>query len=311
MITICLLLILAKGVEISGALQPVGVLLIRVWLGNRFIALLATLTIMAFISAFANNTPIVVMMLPILIGVAHRTGISPSKMLMPVGFATIIGGMTTTIGTSTNLLVVSISESYGLERLQMFDFFLPALGAAAVGILYLWLLAPRLLPDRPSLLAGTTQRVFAAVITIAPDSPFAGQSFGSMTRKLDEQLRVTRIERGNSLELVRLPTLTLQPGDRLHVKGTPEAIHNAQTAFGASGKQAGLTRVPDERLVEVVVTRDSRLHGMRLSLAQKSTLRGLYPIGWYRPGERQLTPLARSSDPLLQTGDVLLMHSLR
>lgn len=133
LITICLLLVLAKAVEISGALRPIGIFLVRIWLANRFLALLATLILVALISAFANNTPVVVMMLPVLVGVAHRAGISPSKMLMPVGFATILGGMCTTIGTSTNLLVISISEDYGLQRLEMFDFVVPA--AAATGFL--------------------------------------------------------------------------------------------------------------------------------------------------------------------------------
>ena len=146
LITICLLLVLAKGVEISGALHIAGKWLSRIWLGHRQLALLATLVFAAFTSAFANNTPIVVMMLPILVGVAHRVEIPPSKILMPVGFATIIGGMSTTIGTSTNLLIVSVSEDYGLPRLEMFDFILPATLAAAVGLIYLWLVAPRLLP---------------------------------------------------------------------------------------------------------------------------------------------------------------------
>jgi Na+/H+ antiporter NhaD/arsenite permease-like protein len=135
LITICLLLILAKGVETSGALRPVGRVLTRLWLTNRSMALLATLILAAFLSAFVNNTPIVVMLLPVLVGVAHRSGIAPSKMLMPVGFATIVGGMCTTIGTSTNLLVVSMAADAGLERLGMFDFVVPAALTAGVGIL--------------------------------------------------------------------------------------------------------------------------------------------------------------------------------
>jgi len=311
LITICLLLVLVKGVEISGALRPVGVLLVRAWLANRFLALLATLTLVAFISLFANNTPIVVMMLPILVGVAHQTGISPSKMLMPVGFATILGGMCTTIGTSTNLLVVSIAEDYGMQRLQMFDFFLPAAAAAAMGIIYLWLLAPRLLPERPSLLAGTSHRVFDATILIDKNSAFGGETLASVMRQLGDDIRVTRVERSMSRELVRLPTLTLQAGDTLHIKAAPEAIHRAQAAFGTRVEQGNTDRAPDERLVEVVVTHDSNLDGKRLAQATQGVLRGLYPIGWLRPGQGRLTPLDRSSDPLLQTGDVLLMQGPR
>lgn len=311
LITICLLLVLAKGVEISGALRPVGVLLVRMWLANRFLALLATLVFVAGISAFVNNTPLVVMILPILVGVAHQTGTSPSKMLMPVGFATILGGMCTTIGTSTNLLVVSISEDHGMERLQMFDFLAPAAAAAAIGIIYLWLLAPRLLPERPSLLAGTSHRLFDATLVIEKGSAFAGKNLARVMRQLGDDIRVTRVERSQSRELVRLPTLTLQTGDTLYIKGAPEAIHRAQAAFGKRVEPLNTVRAPDQRLVEIVVTHDSNLDGKRLAQATQGVLNGLYPIGWLRPGQGGITPLDRSSDPLLHIGDVVLMQGPR
>jgi di/tricarboxylate transporter len=310
LITICFLLVLAKGVEISGALHAVGKLLTKVWLRNRYLALLATLVIAAFISAFANNTPIVVMMLPILVGVAHRADIPPSKILMPIGFATIIGGMSTTIGTSTNLLIVSVSDELGLPRLEMFDFTLPAVIAASAGLLYLWIVAPKLLPVRPSLLAGTAPRVYNAVVEIDDDSPFAGKTLGMLFRELGDDIRVTHIERGGSIAVVRLPTLILQPGDQLEIRGTPEVVHAAQRALGG-GRTDDLTRLPDERVVEVVVTRDSPLHGKTVHEARRAELRGLYPIGWYRPGQRAMKPIARTSDFRLQTGDVLLMQGPR
>lgn len=311
LITICLLLILAKGVEVSGGLQPIGRLLMRFWLFNRIIALFATLVIAAFVSAFANNTPIVVMLLPLLVGVAHRTEIPASKILMPVGFATIVGGMSTTIGTSTNLLVVSVSEDLGLPRLQMFDFTLPAVLAAGAAIVYLWLIAPHLLPDRPSLLAGSRPRIFDSAVTIEEGSPIIGLTLSELMQRMRGQIRLTRVERGGALELVRLPTLTLQAGDSLHLRGSPEDIQATQEGLGSDTRAGGLTRAPDERLVEVVVTRDSPLHRKRLSEVRRETLRGLDPIGWYRPGQRTMTALEKTSDPLLRTGDVLLMQGPR
>lgn len=311
LITICLLLILAKGVEVSGALHAVGKLLTRAWLASYQLAMLATLVIAAFLSAFANNTPIIVMMLPILIGVAHRADVSPSKILMPIGFATIIGGMSTTIGTSTNLLIVSVSEDLGLPRLEMFDFTLPAVIAAGAGLIYLWILAPRLLPVRPSLLAGTAPRVYNAVIELGDDSAFAGRPLSALVRELDEEIRITNVERGSAAALVRLPTLVLQAGDQLQVRGSPEAIHAAQRFLGGAGRADNLMREPDERVVEVVVTRDSPLHGKKLSEAREVELRGLYPIGWYRPGQRGVVPVGRSRDPDLRTGDILLMQGPR
>ena len=311
LITICLLLVLAKGVEISGALHAVGKWLSQIWLGHRNLALLATLVFAAFTSAFANNTPIVVMMLPILVGVAHRVEIPPSKILMPVGFATIIGGMSTTIGTSTNLLIVSVSEDYGLPRLQMFDFIVPAVLAATIGLAYLWLLAPRLLPVRPSLLAGIAPRLFNSVVELSAESPFATKSLSEVIHALGPDVRIIRIERGDDIDLVRLPTLQLQVDDRIQIRGMPEAVHAAQRMLGNSDRTDKLTRVPDDRVVEVVVTRDSPLHGQKLSQARRAALRDLNPIGWYRPGVHRSAALERLRDPRLRNGDVLLMQGPR
>ena len=86
--------------------------------------------------------------LPILIGVAVRTGISPSATLIPMGFASILGGMATTIGTSTNLLVVNVAADMGMDAFNMFDFLGPVLVAGVLAVLYLWLVAPRLIPNR-------------------------------------------------------------------------------------------------------------------------------------------------------------------
>lgn len=307
LITICLLLILAKGVEASGALRPVGKLLTRLWLYNRSLALLATLLVAAFVSAFANNTPIVVMLLPVLVGVAHRIGLPPSKMLMPVGFATIVGGMSTSIGTSTNLLVVSIAADMGLPRLGMFDFALPAFVAGLFGIIYLWLALPRLLPQRPTLLEDAEPRIFDSVLTISPDSPLDGKTLSEVMSMLGADIRISKIERGAGLEVVRLPTLTLQPGDRLKLRGSPESIGTALEHAGGKS-EAKIEADEEEQLVEIVVTPDSALHNKRLSQLQPGTLRSLQPVGWHRPGRGKTAAMAPFTDPDLRTGDVLLMQ---
>ncbi len=161
------------------------------------------------------------------------------------------------------------------------------------------------------MLAGTKPRIFDSVVTVEDDSPIVGQMLSEVMQKMSGQIRLTRFERGESLELVRLPTSTLQAGDRLHLRGSPEDIKATQEALGTDTKAGGLTRAPDEALVEVVVTRDSPLHRKRLSEVQRETLRGLDPIGWYRPGQRSMTSVEKSSDPLLRTGDVLLMQGPR
>ena len=153
LITICALMIMGRGLEGTGALQPLALTLAKAWTARPMLANIMTLFIAAALSAFVNNTPIVVMLLPMLIGVAVRNKLAPSSILMPVGFATLLGGMATTIGTSTNLLVVGIAEEQGLEPFNMFAFTFPVLIVGSVGLIYLWIIAPRIIPERKPPLA--------------------------------------------------------------------------------------------------------------------------------------------------------------
>ena len=307
LVTICLLMVIGKGVEVSGALRPLGGLLVRVWSRSRTFALLVTLLVIGFISAFVNNTPLVVMMMPILIGLAHRIRMAPSRILMPICFATTMGGMTTTIGSSTNLLVVNVAVEHGLPRIGMFDFFLPAWIATLAGIIYLWIVSPRWIADRTSPLAGTAPRIFGGIIEIPDGSPFAGRTLGELVRSTDVRTRIERVQRG-ALDLMRLPSLTLRPGDKLHVRGAPDTIKRIQESAGATFEVGGLRRGPAERLVEIVVTRDSPLHGKRLSELHRTTLGRLFPVGVQRSGPDPMTPIDDAGDPELQVGDILLMQ---
>ena len=116
LVTICALLIVGRGLETTGALQPLASIMSTYWIEKPGLALFFTLLGGAVCSAFLNNTPIIVMLLPVLVAVCLRTRRSPSKVLMPMGLATLIGGMATTIGTSTNLLVVGIAADLGITR---------------------------------------------------------------------------------------------------------------------------------------------------------------------------------------------------
>ncbi|MDH3439014.1 MAG: SLC13 family permease, partial [Betaproteobacteria bacterium] len=142
LVAVCALMILGRGLESTGALQPLATGLARLWTRSPAFSFLATLVCAAFFSAFVNNTPIVVLLLPILVGVSLRSETRASAVLMPMGFATLVGGMATTIGTSTNLLVVSVAADLGVKRFEMFDFALPVLAASVPAFVYLWLVAP-------------------------------------------------------------------------------------------------------------------------------------------------------------------------
>lgn len=311
LIAICALLVVARGVEISGALGVLGDLLTRLWVANRAVALLATLVLAAFLSAFINNTPIVIMLLPILVGVAHKARISPSKVLMPAGFATIVGGMTTTIGSSTNLLVVAVAADLGLPRMHMFDFFAPAALAAVAGLLYLWLVAPKLVPVRNAPMVEYSPRIFTTVLQVGETSAVAGKSFSAVRRMTGPGIRILHVIRGEGTELVRLPSLTIRPGDRLSVRGTPDAIKQAEALFGGNARQGGIHRMPDQKLVELVVTRESLLFEKRFSDLLQLFDGRLVPTGLYRPGRPAAMRLDEKADPKLAVGDIVLVQGDR
>jgi len=110
LIAVCGLMVAGYGIVRTGALDPIGRALAKLWSFSPTLSVLITLVVSAMLSAVVNNTPIVVLLLPIMLNVAIRTKNSPSGILMPMGLATLLGGMTTTIGTSTNLLVVSVAS---------------------------------------------------------------------------------------------------------------------------------------------------------------------------------------------------------
>jgi len=134
------------------------------------------------LSAFINDTPVVVVLMPVVIGLAMRAGRSPSRMLMPMNFAVIVGGMATTIGTSTNLLIVSLARDHGVEHVDMFEFTPLVVGPALLALLYLWLVAPRLLPEHANPLAGIAPRRFGAALYVGPRSRARGRTVAQARR---------------------------------------------------------------------------------------------------------------------------------
>lgn len=179
---------------------------------EALVAVRALMIAAASLSAFMNNVPIVVLLLPILISVSLRTGQPASGMLMPMGFATLLGGTATTIGTSTNLLVVSIAADLGMRRFSMFDFFVPAVISGGLAIIYLWLVAPRLLPARKTHLVDTSPRIFASLLHIPTGSFADGKSLAEIIDKTDGAMKIDRVLRGNETAIVPLPDAVIKAG---------------------------------------------------------------------------------------------------
>jgi di/tricarboxylate transporter len=229
LITIVALLICSKALDVTGALHSTTRLLAGFWGKQPRAGLLITMFVAAIASMFMNNTPLVAMVLPVLVAVCMRTQTPTASVLMPVGFATIIGGMATTIGTSTNLLVANLVADHGLPRFEMFDFALPVAIAGTASILLLWLVAPHLLPTRTPPLTDTSPRIFRGVLHVTEKSTAAGKSLAELRTLTHGRMQVERIERGEDQFIARLPTLVLRPGDRLYVRINNDLIAGDRT----------------------------------------------------------------------------------
>lgn len=314
LIAVVALMIVGVGVVNSGGLEPVGRLLARLWPVSPRFAILVTLVCAAFLSAFVNNTPIVILLLPLLSGIAARTQGSASRLLMPMGFATLIGGMGTTIGTSTNLIVMSLAQQQGLAPMGMFSFSAIAAWASVIGIAYLWLIMPRLLPATTRTVTSGSPRTFSARLQLLDTSLAAGKTLAA-ARGLLAGARLLAVFRGDGPELALLPDLRLRANDILVIHDRPERIKEHEAALGAvltAGESHAADEEPkaDRQLAEVVVTPASRLAGDTLAGSFFEVRYGLSPIGLYRRGAPYSGEQALD-EVVLAPGDVVLVDGTR
>ncbi len=316
LIAICALMILGQGLIRSGALEPVGRLLATTWRKSPALSMLATLVICAVLSAFINNTSLVVMLLPILIGVALRTGQPPSSMLLPVGLISIVGGMATTIGTSTNLLVVTVAADMGVAPFGMFDFLLPAALAGAAAVLYLWLVAPRLIPQRQAPMQSSVKRLYTAQIRLGKSASVLGSTLAEAIERCNGNLKVEKIQRGPGVFVTPLPDVTLNPGDRITTTDTRDNLREFARLLGGrlfSGDVEVNDDHPlgpgDQKIAEVAVTPQSRLAGTRIGDARLLSRYGLRLLALHRFNREEQTRSTGLDNTVLRSGDVLLVQS--
>jgi len=321
LVAICALMMVGKALETTGALQPLANVVGRAWSARPVLALLVTLVAAAILSAFMNNTPIVVLLMPILVGASIRSKFPVSGVMLPMGLATIIGGMSTTIGTSTNLLVIGIAQDLNpVHQFSMFEWVGPVAIVGGVATLFLWLVAPRLIPDRTPPMGDTSPRIFSAQLHVKEGSTVAGMTIAETLAKA-EGMRIEKIQRGESLFLAKLPSVVLMPGDRLFVKDSPENLKHYEQILGATlfnisdlehpiNEETPL-RAEGQQLAEVVVTRGSPLHLRSLAAARFSASYGLIPLALHRARAPSSQVTGDLNMIRLRAGDVLLVQGSR
>ena len=208
------------------------------WAGgslSRAIVILALIVIP--LSAFMNNTPVVIVFLPVLMAFARSTGLRASKLLIPLSFLSILGGTITLIGTSTNLLVSGLSKQQGQPAFGIFEISGLGLVYAVVGFLYIYFIGQRLLPERDtvsSLLDAEDTRKFSSAVEIPEDSPLIGERliehplFSNRKRTIVYEV----IRYGRRVEDIPLDAITLQPRDVLWFRATSKQLAEIQGTRG-------------------------------------------------------------------------------
>lgn len=320
LVTVCALLILVKGLEATGALQPLTGFLAQIWSRRPKSALLVTLLMTAFASGFINDTPLMAIMFPVVLACAQRSEIAPSQVLMPLNCAVLIGGMATTIGTSTNLLAVGVAQKMGLPAFGMFDLTLPVAVAGGVGLLFVWLAAPRLLPERRPPLSGKSPRLFSAAFFVNEGGFACGRTVSEVLARTQNRMRIERIQRGRDLTMAKLPSLTLQAGDRLFVKDTADRLKDFERLLGATMyddnefetpvTEAAPAAADGQQLAEVVITRASPLYQRSLNAGEFLARYGLLPLAIHRGRTPGVTG-EDAEESRLRAGDVILVQGAR
>lgn len=306
LVTICCLMVLGRGLVATGALEPFARLLARAWNYAPQFAFFAMLLFCLAVSGVMNDTPIVVLMMPVLLSVAARTGNAASSTLLPMNYAVLIGGMATTIGTSTNLLVVGIAADLGVPQFGLFDFVPIVAVAAAVALPYLWLVVPRLLPRNDSGTRNVSPLEFDAVFDIRRNSWADGRELRAVLNRAGG-LKVLRILRQDS-DLVRLPTQHIRAGDRLVISDVAEQLREHAAELGAALRMTQPRDPGDpatQTMSQVLITQESEYTGTQTGVARFVGDHRLAVIGVHRPGREEALDPANAS---LKPGDVLLVQ---
>ncbi|SDM18382.1 TrkA-C domain-containing protein [Franzmannia pantelleriensis] len=309
--TVAFMYVLVTAIRQTGGID----LIIRVVLGrpgSERGALARLLLPVAGMSGFLNNTPVVATYIPAVISWSRRLGMPSHRFLMPLSFASILGGTVTLFGTSTNLVVHGMLTSrYPELSMGLFDIAWVGVPVAMVGLIYLWWLAPRLLPARRGLAqAFDNPREFTIEMEVDPKGPLVDKSVEEAGLRHLQELFLVEIEREGNIVSVVGPGEKLKGRDRLVFAGTSAAAVELQQIRGLIPSRQGESSLSkdfkERRLVEAVVSDQCQFVGQRIRDGHFRTLYGAAVLAVCRNGERVAGNLGQIR---LQPADVLLLEA--
>lgn len=271
-ITVAFMFILSAALLNTGALQVLAFRLAATFRKDFKRGLFLMMFLVAVISAFVNNTPVVAVFIPVILQIAHASGRSASKMLIPMSFASILGGTCTLIGTSTNILVNGIAEKSGLEAFGMFEFTKYGIIVLMVGIAYMMLFGIRLLPDRKpqsTLDERFGTRDYLSEIELLHNAEAIGKTIMDTDLVKELAMDIIEVRRGDTRFAVPAGDFVLEEGDILKVNCDAQKIRslkdrakvNVRSAMRMGGEDV---RGENSSLVEIVITSNSSFEGKTL-----------------------------------------------
>jgi len=313
-VTVACMFVLSSALERTGVIARMGAL-IDPYVGRTDLSLsLFLLPLVAVLSAFINNTPVVLVFMPMVMAIAARQNIRPSKLLIPLSFASIFGGCCTLIGTSTNILVSSTAERMGERPFEMFDLTLVGSILAVVGMVYLWTFGRKILPERDTLstiLQTTQNRQFFTEAIVVPGSSLIGQRLSDSPIASLPKARIIEVIRGDDLIGVALNEIVFEAGDRVRMSTVLSSVMELKDLSGLEIQQQdgldGLEWVGTQKaaLVECVVSPRSSMMGKTIARVDLRRAFGVLVLAVHRHGVNLREKLQST---VLQYGDTLLLE---
>jgi len=321
LVAICALMILGHALVLTGALEPAARRLSGLIAIRPMFALLAVLVGAAALSGLVNDTPVVVLLIPLILAAAARASRSGGTLLLPMNYAVLIGGMATTIGTSTNLIVVALATSLGVAPFGMFSFYSLVAMVAVPALLYLWLVAPRLLAHVKPPVEELSEQVFHAELLVEPGSWLEGRHLREAFKATGNRLHLLELRR-NERSLTRLPSVTLRAGDRLLVQDTAANLKDFETSLHAAlhgvDEEASDTEAKDDKggakaptsavVAQMIVTPGSPLVGRSVRQERFAERYGTIVVGLRPRTEHAGWQREDLADRLIGVGDILLLQ---